>query len=367
MKRLPAGTSGWTFLLSSLYGAGVRLRNKLFDWKILQSKSFDIPVICVGNLSVGGTGKTPHTEYLIDLLQDKYQIAVLSRGYKRKTKGYLLADDSTTVQDIGDEPYQIKKKYPHVIVAVSESRQTGIEQLMLLTNPKVDVILLDDGFQHRYVEAGLNILLTDYNNPFYDDNLMPAGSLREPIVGKRRAQIVIATKCPENMTPIAYKIVLKGVELAPYQELFFSSYKYTDLRPLFPEVNAEQRTLDSIKRDESILLVTGIASPDILASELEKYTKKLHLLTYDDHHNFTDKDINSIVSQFNYLETSKRMIITTEKDAARLMDHPYLPEIVKENIYALPIKVKILQGQQDALNKKITDYVRTNKRNSILP
>lgn len=363
MKKLPAHAPGWAYPLSHLYGAGVNLRNKLFDWGILKSRSFDIPIICVGNITVGGTGKTPHTEYLIELLQDKYQVAVLSRGYKRSTSGYLLANEQSTAEEIGDEPYQILRKYPKTIVAVAEDRCLGIENLLALKEPSVDVILLDDGFQHRRVSAGLNILLTDYHNPFYDDRLMPAGTLRESAKGTERAQIIIATKCPEDMTPISYKIVLKGVSPSPFQELFFTSFAYGKLQPLFDE-EADTRTLDSIKRDESILLVTGIAAPDVLAAELKKHTRRLHLMEYDDHHKFTGENLAAIVNRFDNLETKKRIIITTEKDAAKLVHCPQMPDTIKRNLYVLPVKVNVLQGQKEALNKKITDYVKENKRNS---
>ncbi len=189
----------WLYPVSWLYGAVVIIRNKLFDWGLFRSKSFDVPVICVGNLSVGGTGKTPHTEYLIKLLHDKYQVAVLSRGYKRRTQGYVLATPQSTARTIGDEPYQMYTKFPSVTLAVDENRCHGIEKLLALKKPAVDVVLLDDAFQHRYVKPGLSILLTDYHRLFCDDALLPAGRLREPVSGKNRAQIIIVTKCPQDI------------------------------------------------------------------------------------------------------------------------------------------------------------------------
>ena len=201
----------WLYPVSWIYGMGVYLRNKLFDWGYYQSKSFDVPVVCVGNLAVGGTGKTPHTEYLIKLLQQTgANVAMLSRGYKRKSKGYVLATEKTDVKRIGDEPYQIKIKFPGIRVAVDENRCHGIEQLMKLDNPKVDVVLLDDAYQHRHVKAGLNILLTDFHRLFSDDTLLPAGRLREPEDGKNRAHIVIVTKCPEDIKPIDFNIIKKA-------------------------------------------------------------------------------------------------------------------------------------------------------------
>jgi len=268
----------WLYPISFLYGIGVSLRNKLFDWKFLQSKSFDIPIICVGNIAVGGTGKTPHTEYLIRFLQDRYQVAVLSRGYKRHTKGYILADSESSARTIGDEPYQIKKKFPAITVAVDEKRVRGVENLLKLNTPKVEVVLLDDAFQHRYIEAGMNIILTDYHRLFCDDALLPAGRLREPDKAKNRAQIVIVTKCPADIKPIDYNIIAKRLDLFPYQKLFFSSFLYGNLIPVFPESGNTPRKLNSLKKSENILLVTGIASPVVMKEEIEKYVSNKAML-----------------------------------------------------------------------------------------
>ena len=328
----------WLYPLSWLYGIGVCLRNKLFDWGWLRSKSFDVPVICVGNLAVGGTGKTPHTEYLIKLLQKNgVNVATLSRGYKRKSRGYVLADDKSNVRQIGDEPYQIKNKFPNARVAVDENRCHGIEQLLKLENPTVEAIILDDAFQHRHVKAGLNILLTDFHRLLCDDALLPAGRLREPSSGKNRAQMVIVTKCPDGM-----------------------------LTPLFPEKTNSWKVLSSLTGDEQVLLVTGIASPAPLQKEVESYTPHVKLLSFDDHHDFTPKDLLQIKEQFLHLEEWKRLIITTEKDAARLKLHPALDETLKPYIYVLPIEIEILQNQQYIFNQNIIGYVRAHSRNSSL-
>ena len=256
----------WLYPVSWIYGAVVVMRNKLFDWGIFRSKSFDVPVICFGNLAVGGTGKTPHTEYLIKLLHDKYQVAVLSRGYKRRTKGYVLATPQCTAKTIGDEPYQMYTKFSSVTLAVDEKRCHGIEKLLKLKEPSTDVILLDDAFQHRHVKAGLNILLTDYHRLFCDDTLLPAGRLREPVSGKNRAQIVIVTKCPQDIKPIDYNIITKRLNLYPYQQLFFSSFRYGNLQPVFPTMSPDTNAnstnhevaLSSLTNTD-ILLMTGIA------------------------------------------------------------------------------------------------------------
>ena len=364
----------WLYPVSWIYKSVVAMRNKLFDWGVFQSKSFNIPVICVGNLSVGGTGKTPHTEYLIKLLRDKYQVAVLSRGYKRRTSGYVLATPQSTVKTIGDEPYQMYTKFPSVTLAVDENRCHGIEKLLRMKEPAVDVILLDDAFQHRYVKPGLSILLTDYHRLFCDDTLLPAGQLRESINGKNRAQIVIVTKCPQDIKPIDYNIITKRLNLYPYQQLFFSSFRYGDLRPVFSQNDSDSIAEDSENKevplssltDANILLVTGIASPTPILEKLKEYTQKIDLLSFGDHHNFSHQDIQLVKERFKKLKGGQRIIITTEKDATRLLHHPAVNEKLKPFIYALPIEIEILQNQQDKFNQHIINYVRENTRNRSL-
>lgn len=355
----------WLYPVSWLYGIGVRLRNKLFDWGYYRSKSFDVPVVCIGNLAVGGTGKTPHTEYLIKLLQQNgINVATLSRGYKRKSKGYVLATDQTDVKHIGDEPYQIKNKFPDIRVAVDENRCHGIEQLMQLENPQVDVVLLDDAFQHRYVKTGINILLTDFHRLFSDDTLLPAGRLREPEEGKNRAHIVIVTKCPEDIKPIDFNIITKRLNLYPYQQLYFSSFKYGALVPLFGE---RKRALGSLRKDEQILLITGIASPAPLVEKLKKHTPHVDLCQFDDHHNFSSKDMQMIKDRFERLKGENKLIVTTEKDATKLKCHPALSQALKPYLYVLPIEIEFLQNQQHIFNQNIIGYVRTHSRNRNLP
>lgn len=351
-----------------IYGAIVRTRNKLFDWGILQSKSFNVPTICVGNLAVGGTGKTPHTEYLIKLLSENYKVAVLSRGYKRQTSGFIKASPECNAYTIGDEPFQMYQKYPNITLAVDENRCHGIEQILASKENKTDVILLDDAFQHRYVKAGLNILLTDYNHLFCDDALLPVGRLREPISGKNRAQIVIVTKCPKTIKPIDYNIIAKRLDLYPYQELYFSTFKYGNLQSVFnlhSEENSKERKLQTIIGAD-VLLVTGIVSPGPLYNELDYYARRIDSLAFDDHHLFTNKDIETIEERFQKLNPNNRLIVTTEKDAARLVNLEELSAELKSKIYALPITIKILQKQQDNFNQNIIGYVRKNSRNSKL-
>ncbi len=354
----------WLYPVAWIYRLIVVLRNKFFDWGILKSKSFDLPVISVGNLAVGGTGKTPHTEYLIRLLESNYKVAVLSRGYKRHTGGYILATPESTAREIGDEPYQIYTKFPSVTVAVDEDRCHGIRRLMSLKESPVDVVLLDDAFQHRYVKSGLNILLTDYHRLFCDDALLPAGCLREPISGKNRAHTIIVTKCPKDIKPIDFNIITKRLNLYPYQRLYFSSFRYGNLRAVFSCPNNELPL--SALTGKSILLVTGIASPDSIFEELKEYTDKVVLLSFRDHHDFTHKDVALIKERFKELGKEERLIVTTDKDATRLLHHPSVDDDLKPFIYALPIEVEFLQKKQESFNQHIINYVRANTRNSSL-
>ena len=368
MAKRSVPINRWLLPFSWLYGWGVWFRNKLFEWNFLHSKSFDVPIICVGNLTAGGTGKTPHTEYLIRLLQQAgLNVAVLSRGYKRKTKGYILADTDSKASQIGDEPYQMKKKFPRARIAVDADRCHGISQLRQLDNPPVDVILLDDAFQHRYVKAGMNILLTDYNRLFTEDHLLPAGRLREPASGKKRAHIVIVTKCPADIKPIDFNITTKQINLYPYQKLYFTQIRYGAPIPLFPEVIGNDKVFNALSGEEQVLLVTGIASPRPLLEEVSLYAKRVKLLPFTDHHDFSTKDLRLIEKEFAQIQGGRRLIITTEKDAARLKEHPSLSNELKPHIYVIPIEVEFLQNQQEFFNQNIIGYVRKNSRNGNLP
>ncbi len=353
----------WLIPFSWIYGAGVNIRNFLFDWKILRSKSFDLPVISVGNITVGGSGKTPHVEYLIRLLQDKYRVAVLSRGYKRRSKGFILADAKHRTEDVGDEPYQLKKKFGQIHVAVDADRCHGIETLRSLSETKdTQVILLDDAYQHRYVKPGINILLVDYHRLIIYDRLLPAGRLREPKESKSRADIVIVTKCPQDMTSKDYRVIKKALDLYPYQMLLFSSIDYGRLQPMYC---GGSRTLSSITKKENILLLTGIASPEQLLLDLQPYTKNITHLSFPDHHQFTNDDLETINTTFAEMPSPKT-IITTEKDAARLFGMKGLNEQTRHHLYILPIKIKFMQEGEEIFNQKILNYVRENTRNSGL-
>ena len=364
MNQSPAKKHWYLAPLSFLYKIAIGLRNKLFDWKLLPSEEFELPVISVGNLTVGGTGKTPHTEYLIGLLHNKFKVALLSRGYKRKSSGFLLATDASTPHDIGDEPYQTRHKYPDIHVAVDADRRHGIRKLCTApASQDTEVILLDDAFQHRYVMPGINIVLMDYNRPIYEDALLPAGRLREPASSLHRAQVILVTKCPQDIKPIDFRIVAKHLELRPYQRLYFTTFVYGNLRAFAP--TGETRELSTLTAGTHIVLVTGIASAAPLVDKLHEYTGHITHLEYGDHHNFTRSELKHIEQTYDAIDATDKLIITTEKDAARLCGCT-LTDTLTHNTYVLPIEVEFLQEQQEKFNHYIIDYVSKNSRNRIV-
>ncbi|MBO4964680.1 MAG: tetraacyldisaccharide 4'-kinase [Muribaculaceae bacterium] len=333
--------------LSWAYGAAVTVRNKLFDLKILKEKEYDIPIICVGNITVGGTGKTPHVEYLISKLALEYKIGVVSRGYKRKTKGFLMGNSRSTPDSIGDEPYQIYQKFGHrVKVAVCEKRREGIERL-LKHNPEINLILLDDAFQHRYVKPSISILLADYNRPVWEDNLLPLGRLRESQNAIDRADLVVITKCPEKIPAIDVRVVRKGLDLLAFQKLFFSRYEEGQLVPVFPEDKPYNVSLHSFTARDSVLLVTGIAQPRNFVRYFHDLPMKVKVCHFSDHHDFTRNDLLKISRQFDEMKGERKIIITTEKDSVRLLNNPYYPEDLKQLTYYIPVTVKMMDDIGD--------------------
>ena len=355
----------WLLPLSWLYGLGVGIRNFLFDVGIMKSRDFSVPVISVGNITVGGTGKTPHVEYLVKLLQHQAKVAILSRGYKRKSKGFVLAGPSTTARDIGDEPMQMKLKFPKAIVAVDKERVHGIETLIGIDR-SIDVVLLDDAFQHRYVKPGVNILLVDYHRLIIYDKLLPAGRLREPLNGKNRADVVIVTKCPKELKPMGFRVITKAMDLFPYQHLYFTTLSYAPLKPVFRNEAVIQDSLPLEQlSDYHVLLVAGIASPRQMMEDLSPYTSHLSLLTFPDHHNFRPKDIDRINAAFAALPRPA-VVVTTEKDAVRLSETSGLSDEVRRNLCSLPVKIEFMLDQEESFNQNIIGYVQKNSRNSIL-
>lgn len=348
----------WLLPLSWLYGVGSDFRNMLFNTGILSSKSYSLPIISVGNITAGGTGKTPHIEYLIRLLSERYRVAVLSRGYKRRSRGYVLAQPDTPMEMIGDEPWQIKEKFPQAYVAVDTNRRHGIERLMTDQKTRdVQVILLDDAYQHRYVTPGINILLIDYHRMITEDRLLPAGRLRERVSSKIRANMVIVTKCPRNLTPIGYRVVQQSLHLKPYQSLFFSTFKYGNLRKLFTK---GEMPLEQIRKDSMhVLLVTGIGNPQQMEQDMRKFAQYVTPLSYSDHHYFTPQNVEEINNAA--LKMPKPMIVvTTEKDAPRLKNMQGFNEVVRDNLYVFPIEIEILKEKETTLNEQIINYVHKN-------
>lgn len=349
----------WFFPLAIIYRVIIGIRNKLFDWNILKSISFEVPVINVGNITVGGTGKTPHVEYLVRLLMDQFTIAVLSRGYKRKTKTYIRSTVDSTAEEIGDEPRQIKQKFKNVEIAVNRRRVAGIQHLKDEIND-LQAIILDDAFQHRYVKPGLSILLVDYNRPILEDYLLPMGRLREHPYQRKRADIIIVTKCPSQIKPDERRQWLKNYVINPYQQLFFSSFVYDE--PIaFIGGFSQIKYSDLQEKKMAILLVTGIANPYLLIAHLENFSKDIHLIKYPDHHNYTKQDVDAIANRFNEMINRYKVIITTEKDAVRLEKHKEKLLIQNLAIYYIPIRVEILFDQQKEFDEAIIKHVKSGK------
>lgn len=349
---------------SFLYGLGVRLRNQLFDWGLLPTEQYPVPVICIGNLNVGGTGKTPHTEYIIRLLKNQYRIAVLSRGYKRRTSGFILADENSTSCEIGDEPYQMKNKFSDITIAVDADRRHGIRQLLALPiEERPEVIVLDDAFQHRYVTPSLSLVLTDYHRLFYYDKLMPAGRLREPISGIRRADIVIVSKCEEDMKPIEFRIIEENMKLKAHQLLFFTHVKYGEPQAVFPE-SKESSARDGIIEKDGLLVISGIASPTLFIEKAKTISRNTEIAIFQDHHIFSKLDFKKLDSMYDKLETSRKFILVTEKDAARLKNNPLVPERWKKVLHYLPITIDFCSGRN--FDEAIKKHIISIQKNSIL-
>ena len=379
------------FPFSGLYGIAVWIRNMLFNAEILPSKSYDMPVISVGNITVGGTGKTPHTEYLIRALSKEYQVAVLSRGYKRKSKGYVLADSTSGLADLGDEPLQMKRKFPNLIVAVDENRRRGIEELMSpKMQPFIDVILLDDAYQHRYVNPSISILLIDYNRLIREDYLLPVGNLREPAGQMKRAQIVIVSKCPTDLTPMDVRILGTKIDVLPYQSLYFTTMNYGPIEKLTPtaempvavesndafiETEAIATELPIIGKLQSfeqikeqripVLLLTGIATPMSMESHVRLFAPEVKAMNFPDHHEFNKRDARKISQEYEKIKVAGGIILTTEKDATRIRNNPFM-QTLAPNMYYPTLEIHFLDGQGRTFEQKITDYVRINKRNRKL-
>jgi len=350
------------FPFSILYRMVVAVRNWLFNIGALRIHQFEVPIISVGNITVGGTGKTPATEYLVELLQSKMKVGVLSRGYKRKSRGYVLASQNPSPLEIGDEACQIKNKFPETIVAVDKNREHGIRKMKKEKDTKLGVIILDDAFQYRAVEPDVSILLMDYNRPAMEDYLLPLGQLREPLKSLKRAHIVIVTKCPQDITPMDMRIMTKKLNLYPYQTLYFTTVAYGEPIAVFPQKSNQTPDFSN----KTALALSGIAVPAPFEKYLQKQAKEIVQLRFSDHHNFSQKDLMKIEKKFNDIPNPDKVIITTEKDATRLRSHPGFPESLKNKIYYIPLTIRFLQDQEKSFNKQIYDYVGRRKRGARL-
>lgn len=341
---------------SWLYKAGVFFYHKLYDLNILKSYHPSVKTICIGNLSVGGTGKSPMVEYLLRLLsgivplsqQHKLQVAVVSRGYRRKTTGFVLAGAHTTADDIGDEPMQFHKKFPDVIIAADEKRAEGIDML-LKQNSGINVIVLDDAFQHRAVTAGLNILLTEYKNIFTEDWYLPAGSLRDLKFNYKRAGIIVVTKCNTGISDVERKQIINKIKPLPYQKIFFTALDYGKVYNIF-----NNHTLE-LNEVEAIVLVTGIANPQPMLTYLDQYNVAVKHVSFGDHHHFSDSDIGDILGTYQSVDIENKIILTTEKDAMRLIKWKPLQNMP---VFALPVQHRFLFGEGDEFNSLIVEFAK---------
>ena len=354
--------SALLFPISVLYGTVTFVRNKMFDCGILSSEKFDVPVICVGNLSVGGTGKTPHTEYLARLLSAHYRVAVLSRGYKRKSKGFVLADERTTARELGDEPCQIKRKFPDIKVAVDADRRNGITRLMQLPDEeKPEVIILDDAFQHRYVKPTSSLLLTDCKRLYTSDYVLPAGRLREWKSGASRADIIIVTKCKADISDEERENILRQISPSKKQRVFFTYINYGELLPVFGD--RSDALMNVTSGNPEVILLTGIANPLPLKNKVEEFSSNIDMLSFPDHHDFSEADILSVENCLKTGKDSRKIVVTTEKDAVRLLANPYLSDEYKERFYYIPIRIDFCGGEAEEFDR-IVFYKGVNKLRS---
>jgi tetraacyldisaccharide 4'-kinase len=350
-SKLPGGP--WRFLLlpfSLVYWLGIGIRNWLYDRQILKSSSFGLPIVCVGNLVAGGTGKSPMVEYLVDRLRPMRRVATLSRGYKRKTKGYALANPNTTALEIGDEPMQFHLKFPEVAVAVGESRLEAIPQL-LHDRPETEIIILDDAFQHRAIRAGLNILLTEREQLYTRDFFLPVGNLRDQKKSAGRAHMIIVTKCDPGMEEQEREIVIRELSPARGQDVFFTTLDYG--KPF----HILRRDAIDLSSQPGILLVTGIANPAPLQRYITKHGKRVDTMHYSDHHIYTIDDLKEIKKRFEKLEASEKIIVSTEKDAVRL--YKFQGELESMPVYILPVKHRFLFNDEQRFLDKIYGFATT--------
>jgi tetraacyldisaccharide 4'-kinase len=337
------------FPFSLIYASITSIRNLAFDYGIFKSQSHNIPIICIGNLSIGGSGKTPHTQYIINLLKHNYKVAILSRGYGRNSSNLHYVEVNSSPNQVGDEPLLIKQNHPDCLVVVEKNRNKGVKQI-LKDFPEIEIILLDDGFQHRWIKAGFNILITACYSPYYQDYLMPVGNLRESKKGAERAQVIIISKTPEQSNATEKKGVISKLNLFAGQTAYFSHIEYSKWKCI--------NTNNELQNDKiySITLVTGIANAQPLVSHLQKVGHSIHHLEYADHHKYTKNDIANILSKYDKDSSAKKLILTTEKDAAKLRE--FESEFTDKNLYYIPIEIAFEESER--FEKQLLNYVTKN-------
>ncbi|MBO4370612.1 MAG: tetraacyldisaccharide 4'-kinase [Paludibacteraceae bacterium] len=351
--RYAAYPLGW------LYALAVDIRNAWYSSGWLKSKAYDFPVITVGNLTVGGTGKTPHVEYLLHLLEDKYRMAMVSRGYKRRSEGLQIAGDAASFEQLGDEAFQIyRKHHKRVRIAVCSDRLHAIDTLKQQFE-ELQAFVLDDAYQYRKLRPGLSVLLMDYHRPVYNDRMLPMGDLREPVRGKYRADVVVVSKCPSNMTPLEAADIRKRLNLRAFQKLFYSTFQYGTFRNVFD--TRQKLTRKELQEDPpAMLLCTGIAQPKPLRDFLAGFGGPVEQLAFPDHHDFSESDLRLMEERFAAMPQSRKMIVVTDKDVSRLCEHPALSVVLKKNMYCVPLKVRFLFDGGAEFDKIVLNYVAKN-------
>ena len=336
-----------------LYKAGVTFRHRLFDWGVLKSEKFDIPVVCIGNITVGGTGKTPMAEMVIAYMSQMHNVALLSRGYGRRTKGYLEVRADSHYRDAGDEPLQIKLKFPDTVVAVCEKRSEGIRRICA-EHPEVDLIVMDDGFQHRYVEPKINIVMIDATRPVQHDRMLPVGTLRDLPEELHRAHYFVVTKCPERMAPIDRRILRKVLIQVAYQRVYFTRFESFMPQPLFPDAAPGE----PLVQGQQVIALSGIGSPKPFLAALRESYEVVAEMTLDDHHVYKVRDLNRLRELLDRFPGA--VIVTTEKDAVKLTNRAKIPEEIQRGIYYLPINISFIEDSATDFLQKLEEDVRGN-------
>ena len=346
----------WKTLLAPaayLYKLGVTLRHRLFDWGVLKSERFDVPVICIGNITVGGTGKTPMAEMVIGYMLRTHRVALISRGYGRRTKGYREVLVGDHYRDVGDEPLQIKLKYPEAVVVVCEKRAEGIHRL-LQEHPDVDLVVMDDGFQHRYVEPKVNIVMIDATRPVQHDRMLPQGTLRDLPEMLHRAHYFVVTKCPEKMAPIDRRILRKVLVQVAYQRVYFTRFESFMPRPLY----VDEAVAEGVAPHRQVIALSGIGNPKPFLETLRQRYDVVAEVTLDDHHVYRVRDMRQLAALLERYPGAA--IVTTEKDAVKLTNHDRIPESVRRNLYYVPINIAFIEDSATDLLQKLEEDVRGN-------